>query len=101
MSKEKAGELLESLATTAAEVLQSEADMELEKATYIGRTIAYKFAKYEGGVQIYLPKGLVQKLSLRDAEIRSKFTGFNSAQLAIEYGLTDMRIRQIIAKPKK
>ncbi|RJF96916.1 DNA-binding protein [Noviherbaspirillum cavernae] len=98
MKKDKTGDVIESLADTAAEVLQSVAEMRPEKARGIGESIAYTFAKREGGRQFYLPKNLVHRLTCRDAEIRKKFTGFNHAELAAEYGVTDMRIRQILAK---
>ncbi|RZI43704.1 hypothetical protein EGT07_08015 [Herbaspirillum sp. HC18] len=97
----RAGDVLESLATTAAEVLESEASMGPDRALELGDSIAYKFAAREGGTAFYLPRGIKQQLESRDAEIRKKFNGFNYAALASEYKVTEMRIRQILAKPKK
>lgn len=100
MKKDKAGDVIESLAVQATEVLQSDAQMELEQAAKLGQQIAYRFARYEGGKAIYFPKGLEQQQRLRNIEIHRKFTGFNHADLATEYHLTEMRIRQILANPQ-
>lgn len=50
-----------------------------------------------GGAGLYLAKGLMAELSVRDREICAKFTGNNYRQLAQEYDLSEMRVRQIIA----
>jgi Mor family transcriptional regulator len=98
---DRAGDLLESLTTVAADVLQSEAGMEDTQARAIGESISYKFATKEGGVSFYLPRGLGAQLVRRNVEIKKKFNGLNYADLASEYGLTEMRVRQILARPKK
>jgi hypothetical protein len=45
---------------------------------------------------IYIAKGLVAQLSARDREMCAKFRGNNYRELAHEYGLTEMRVRQIV-----
>lgn len=45
---------------------------------------------------LYIAKGLVAQLSARDHEMCSKFRGNNYRELAHEYGLTEMRVRQIV-----
>lgn len=45
---------------------------------------------------LYIAKGLVAKLSVRDREMCTRFRGDNYRQLATEYGLTEMRVRQIV-----
>lgn len=45
---------------------------------------------------IYIAKGLVAQLSVRDREMCAKFKGNNYRQLAHEYDLTEMRVRQIV-----
>lgn len=45
---------------------------------------------------IYIAKGLIAQLSARDHEMCTKFRGNNYRELAHEYGLTEMRVRQIV-----
>lgn len=49
----------------------------------------------KGGRTIYLPRGLAMQLSARDREMCAKFRG-NYDELADEYDLTKMRVRQIV-----
>lgn len=53
-------------------------------------------AREKGGRAIYLAKGLAVALSARDREMCGKFVGNNYRQLATEYDLTEMRVRQIV-----
>lgn len=50
-----------------------------------------------GGGALYIPRGLNYELSLRDLEIWNKFKGDNIAELAIEYELSQMQVRNILA----
>lgn len=50
----------------------------------------------KGGGAIYLPKGVALRLSARDREICGRFRGNNYRELARDYDLTEMRVRQII-----
>jgi len=45
---------------------------------------------------LYIAKGLIAQLSARDHEMCGKFRGNNYRELAHEYGLTEMRVRQIV-----
>ncbi|TXI17670.1 MAG: hypothetical protein E6Q67_12885 [Roseateles sp.] len=45
---------------------------------------------------LYIAKGLIAQLSARDLQMCAKFRGNNYRQLAHEYGLTEMRVRQIV-----
>lgn len=54
-----------------------------------------------GGGQFYLPKGLALKLSQRDREIFDRFNGRNKRELAREYGVSEMRIDQIVAAVRR
>ncbi len=49
-----------------------------------------------GGFGVYIAKGVMIHISERYNEIFDKFTGHNHDQLAREYGLTPMRIYQIL-----
>ncbi|MCK9988671.1 MAG: hypothetical protein AzoDbin1_05143 [Azoarcus sp.] len=50
-----------------------------------------------GGQQAYLPRGRSFELSDRDREIGATFNGRNLRELARQYDLSDVRIRQIHA----
>lgn len=50
-----------------------------------------------GGMNFYLNKGVRYRASLRDREMFEKFNGRNYDELAHDYGLTQMRVRQIIS----
>lgn len=49
-----------------------------------------------GGEYHYIPNGLAWTLTRRDREIYAKFRGDNYRELAREYHLSEMRVRQII-----
>lgn len=53
-------------------------------------------ARQKGGRAIYLAKGIAVHLSARDQEMCAKFRGDNYGELADEYDLTEMRVRQIV-----
>lgn len=50
-----------------------------------------------GGEAIYFAKGLAMHVSARDRELYAKFHGHNHRTLARAYGITETRVRQIIA----
>lgn len=50
-----------------------------------------------GGRAMYLPKGLMVFLSARDEQLCAQFRGNNHLALARQYGLTEMRVRQILS----
>lgn len=54
-----------------------------------------------GGAGFYLPKGLAHRLSERDRQILAKFNGRNAHTLAREYGVTEMRIYQIVTAARQ
>lgn len=49
-----------------------------------------------GGGNFYMHKGTAYRLTQRDREMCAKFKGRNYHQLAREYDLSEMRVRQII-----
>jgi Mor family transcriptional regulator len=49
-----------------------------------------------GGMNFYLNKGVRYRATLRDREMFERFNGRNYDELARAYGLTPMRVRQII-----
>lgn len=54
-----------------------------------------------GGATFYFPRGVSAKLSPRDRAIFEEFNGRNKRDIARKYGLTDMRIDQIVAKVRR
>lgn len=50
----------------------------------------------KGGRHFYLAKGVAAHWSARDRAICAKFRGNNYRELAHEYNLTEMRLRQIV-----
>lgn len=57
----------------------------------------YQMATDFGGYGVYLPKGVKPKQAEKNKAIAAEFTGHNSQALAKKYGITDMRVRQILA----
>lgn len=53
-----------------------------------------------GGGVIYLPKLDTLRRLKRERAIRQQFKGNNVAQLARQHGLSEMRVRQILASPQ-
>ncbi|MDO5623795.1 MAG: Mor transcription activator family protein [Pseudomonadota bacterium] len=53
-------------------------------------------AEQLGGRATYLAKGVAVHLSARDREMCGRFRGNNYRELAAAYGLTEMRVRQIV-----
>ncbi len=53
-----------------------------------------------GGLNLYIPKCEAKDISERDLEICGRFNGRNHQQLAREYGLSTIRIYQILKKQR-
>ncbi len=88
-------ELLADLADQVAVKLGA-MGVDVEKAADIGWQVAEHIrAHWSGGAQ-YIPKGTSYDLSQRDLQIYHKFNGINHGALARQYGLTEMRIYQIL-----
>ncbi|AEG60032.1 Mor transcription activator domain protein [Desulforamulus ruminis DSM 2154] len=71
---------------------------------WVGLENTLKLASELGGRYVYFPKKDVMVRAARDRAICREFTGYNLADLAKKYDLTDNRIREILAeggmKPK-
>lgn len=53
-------------------------------------------SRNKGGSTFYMARGLVANLTARDREMCAKFRGDNYDELAREYDLSIMRVRQIV-----
>ena len=67
-----------------------------DKAADAGLAVAEHIREHWGGQPIYLPKGAQYEFSRRDLELFERFNGSNHAALARDYGLTVVRIYQIV-----
>jgi Mor family transcriptional regulator len=94
-------ELLALIANAAYTWLTLRLKFDHQTAAEAALSIAEAARKELGGGHLYLPKGQEWELSRRDREIYGKFRGDNYTQLAREYRLTEMRIRQIIERCRK
>ena len=50
-----------------------------------------------GGTALYIPKGLMAQITQRNRQIYAAFDGRNYLALSLRYGLTEVRVRRIIA----
>lgn len=96
MSRIYGDDVLEQVAESTRDQLISE-KIDEEKATSIAINLAQKMRHDFGGQLVYFPKAFGRAREIRDAGIYAKFDGGNYQALGIEYNLSEMRIRQIIA----
>ena len=94
--RSKGPELLSDLAAHAAATLVELLGTDQEQANQAGMELANRMAGVWGGQNIYFPMGLSYKLSQRDLEIFSKFTGTNHSELAREYRCSLQWIYKIV-----
>lgn len=93
--KSKYPELLADLADQVAAKLVA-FGLGAEQSAEIGWGVAEHIRTHWSGQSQYIPKGQSYDLSQRDLQIASEFNGINHSALAKKYGLTDMRIYQIL-----
>ncbi len=67
-----------------------------QRAAEIALSVAERVRANNGGVSTYIPRGVSYLASIRDTEMYAKFNGVNYVELAREYNLTEMRVRQIV-----
>lgn len=96
--KSRGPELLTSLAAHTSALLLEHRVCGAAAAELIGMELAMKMAGDWGGQNIYVPSGLVLKLTPIYVEIYGKFTGHNQSALAREYGMSVQWIYQIVKR---
>lgn len=94
-------EALGLIANAAYTLLVERLKLDHQAAAEIALSIAERARKELGGGHHYLPKGRDYELSRRDRQIYAKFRGDNYPQLAREFALTEMRIRQIVERCRR
>ena len=65
-------------------------------AAEVALSITEHVRKNVGGVSVYIPRGHAYEATQREIAIYRDFKGDNYHQLARQYNLTEMRIRQIV-----
>lgn len=93
-------DVLEGLALAIVRELEKER-IDKATATLIAVSITQHMRIYLGGQTVYFPKAAEKIRSLRDNEIFKAFDGTNYQALALQYKLSEMRIRQIIDRAVK
>ncbi|WP_374279164.1 Mor transcription activator family protein [Azonexus sp.] len=97
MSRLSGDDVLEQLAESLNHELQLR-KIDKETAAEIAVSVTEKLRFNLGGQNIYFTKFTLHQKLIRDRDIYRKFTGNNYQELAMEYELSEMRIRQIIHK---
>lgn len=90
-------DVIEDLAVTTADALV-ESGIKRPNANAIGYRVAEKIRGHWGGQNIYFTRGLTTKNRDRDQQIFNAFNGTNYDELAQQFGLSMMRVRQIVTK---
>jgi Mor family transcriptional regulator len=72
-----------------------------EKSAYIAVAVVDDLRKHWGGQAFYVPQGIGVKRRKRDLAILSEFNGKNYGELAMNHGISEMRVRQILWKMTK
>lgn len=76
-------------------------DDQKELAEIIGLEAYKKLVAYYGGSLLYVQKVDSVLKDTRDKELNEKFNGYNYKELAREYGISEMTIRDIVAPKRK
>jgi len=69
-----------------------------EKSAHIAVAVVDELRKHWGGQSFYVPQGAGVKRRKRDLAIFAEFNGRNSGELAMKYGVSEMRVRQVLWK---
>ncbi len=72
-----------------------------ELAEIIGLDAYKKLIRHYGGNQLYIQQADSVLKNVRDKELNEKFDGTNYRKLSIEYGISEMTIRDIVAPKRK
>jgi len=94
---DKYPEILSDLRDNLAEIL-TESGMEALEAKRLAAYAAERVREQWSGMSFYIPKARDWMLSKRDNEIYRRFNGENIKQLCREYGLSEQRLYQVIAR---
>lgn len=85
---------------TIRDVLVDLAGMEPDSAQRVAHEAVLRFAEDHPGEGVYVPKGHLFRLDVRDQAIYDKFTGRNFNELARDFGVTPRHVRRVIKRAK-
>lgn len=97
-------EILREMVETIFDALKTFPEFQQENETRCAQLafeITEQLRRQFSGSQFYFPKGNSYVVNMRAQEIYDDFTGNNHAELVRKYGLSEVRIRQIIEQVKK
>ena len=97
MSAIRGDDVLEQIGIDISEGLIAHG-VETPESARIAANTVQKLRRLYGGFSVYFQKDLQRNLDKRDIEIFNAFNGANYGDLAREHGLTEVRVRQIVAK---
>ncbi|MBN9477979.1 MAG: hypothetical protein ABS43_06365 [Bordetella sp. SCN 67-23] len=86
----------ETLYLAVRRVLDALAPDKLERTHELAVQCVDEVLRDFGGSSVYVPKNILPKLDSRNQEIAKLFNGRNVREIAHRFGLSDMRVRQII-----
>ncbi len=95
-SREVGAELLVDLADNLATMLTDRLSIPQKDARGIAQEMAARIADNWGGQSVYIPMDLVARMSSRNVEIYSAFTGDNISELVRKFGLSRQAIYRIV-----
>lgn len=95
-----ADDLLEDAAVKLQALLVSHG-IGLEKSADIAVEVVAGLRAHWAGQSFYVPQGASAKRQKRDLAIFSEFNGKNYGELAMDHGLSEMRVRQIVWRMTK
>lgn len=81
-------------------ITQLRSEQQKEIAEIIGIEAYRKLVEYYGGSKIYIAKHDTVMRPDRNTEIKQKFNGGNYRQLAQEYDLAEVTVRNIVNRKK-
>lgn len=87
---------LEQMGQVVGRTLMRKGGMKAERAQEAAFAVVEAIRHEFGGSPIYINKGTSFDLQPRDEEIWRKFNGHNYTELAREYKLTEVRVREIV-----
>ncbi|PLX97303.1 MAG: transcriptional regulator [Desulfuromonas sp.] len=97
---EKYPEILRDLHDGLVEIL-TEAGASDDDADRLAFAAAEKIRKRWAGLAVYIPKGKEWELTDRDREIWRRFVGHNKRALCREYGISEQRLYQVVARVRE
>lgn len=100
-SRKRASELLSHVVSKGRALLVARLNADQETAQEIARDLAIELARDFGGHFFYFPRNLADALAGRDREIYAAYNGRNITELASKYGLSEVRIYQILDRVRR